>query len=178
MSKLKEPMVAYEVRGAVQQVQASVSSVKSLKKGGGNGQNSDVTILIGSLRKPANQLTALEKMEGLRAGISKKDLEHLKAKTALDYDQLAHVLSVTRATLINKKGTEKFNDGLSERIIGLAEIYSYGYEVFGNEAHFNRWMFRANAALGGLSPYDVCDNQFGREEVKNIIGRIEYGVYS
>ena len=27
-------------------------------------------------------------------------------------------------------------------------------------------------------PYEFIDNQFGREEVKNLIGRIDYGVYS
>jgi putative toxin-antitoxin system antitoxin component (TIGR02293 family) len=85
---------------------------------------------------------------------------------------------VTRDTLINKPSSEKFNSSLSERILGLADIYSYGYDVFENEEKFNQWMFRENSALGGKTPYEVCNNQFGREEVKNIIGRIDYGVYS
>jgi putative toxin-antitoxin system antitoxin component (TIGR02293 family) len=87
-------------------------------------------------------------------------------------------LSVSRATLINKKDKEKFGSALSEKIVSLADIYSYGYEVFEEEGRFNQWMFRANRALGGQSPYDLIDNQFGREEVKDLIGRIDYGVYS
>jgi putative toxin-antitoxin system antitoxin component (TIGR02293 family) len=117
-------------------------------------------------------------MEKLKLGLSKLDLVKLKSRTELDYDRLSKALSVTRATLINKKGEQKFSSALSERMIGLADIYSYGYAVFEDEAKFNQWMFRPNQALGGKSPYDVIDNQFGREEVKNIIGRIEYGVYS
>jgi uncharacterized protein (DUF2384 family) len=39
-------------------------------------------------------------------------------------------------------------------------------------------MAKPNKALGGQAPYDLIDNQFGREEVKNLIGRIDYGVYS
>ena len=132
----------------------------------------------GAKEKPENQMTPLEKMEKLKSGLSKQDLEHLKSRTELDYDKLSKALSVTRATLINKKGVEKFSSALCERIIGLADIYSYGYEVFEDEAKFNQWMFRPNQALGGISPYDIVDNQFGREEVKNIIGRIDYGVYS
>jgi len=136
-------------------------------------------ILFGGIKeKPENQMTPLEKMEKLRSGLSKKDLEHLKSRTELDYDKLSKALSVTRATLINKKGLEKFSSVLGERMIGLADIYSYGYEVFENEAKFNRWMFQPNQALGGKMPYDIIDNQYGREEVKNIIGRIDYGVYS
>ncbi|MDB5275446.1 MAG: hypothetical protein JWR61_401 [Ferruginibacter sp.] len=140
--------------------------------------NANPLILIGMMPKPESHMTPLEKMERLTTGVSKEDLEELKLRTELDYDKLAKLLSVTRATLINKKGAEKFNVTLSERIIGLADIYSYGYEVFEDEEKFNKWMFSPNKALGGNTPYEVSNNQFGREEVKNIIGRIEYGVYS
>lgn len=138
----------------------------------------EVTILGSALSKPEGQMTALEKMDLVRSGVTKKELERLKEKTGLDYDALAQALSVTRATLINKKNDEKFNAPLSERIVGLADIYSYGYEVFEDTRLFNQWMFRPNQALGGQPPYQLIDNQFGREEVRNIIGRIDYGVYS
>jgi putative toxin-antitoxin system antitoxin component (TIGR02293 family) len=127
---------------------------------------------------PESQMTPLEKMDIARVGITKMELEKLKRKTELDYDKLAKALSVSRATLINKKDKEKFGSALSEKIVSLADIYSYGYEVFEEEGRFNQWMFRANRALGGQSPYDLIDNQFGREEVKDLIGRIDYGVYS
>jgi uncharacterized protein (DUF2384 family) len=39
-------------------------------------------------------------------------------------------------------------------------------------------MFRKNAALGNYYPFELVDNQFGREEVKSLIGRIDYGVYA
>ncbi len=135
-------------------------------------------ILTGVSQKPESQLTAFEKMNIIKGGLSKNDLENLKERTTLDYDKLAAALSVTRATLINKKGKEKFNISLSERIISLADIYSYGYEVFENSETFNHWMFRSNKALGGEIPYHFMDNQFGREEVRNIIGRIDHGIIS
>jgi putative toxin-antitoxin system antitoxin component (TIGR02293 family) len=120
----------------------------------------------------------MEKMVMVDRGVTKKDLESLKDKTELDYDELAKVLSVGRATLINKKGNDKFSPPLSEKIVGLADLYSYGYEVFEDMERFNQWMLRSNQALGGQAPYDLIHNQFGREEVRNVIGRIEYGVYS
>jgi len=152
--------------------------VKSISKSKSKLHRKSTIILPGATKKPENQMTPIEKMERLSLGISKKELEVLKTRTALDYDKLAKLLSVTRATLINKPSAEKFNSALSERILSLADIYSYGYEVFENEEKFNQWMFRENSALGGKTPYEVCNNQFGREEVKNIIGRIDYGVYS
>ncbi len=123
-------------------------------------------------------MTSFEKIDLIRHGITKTDFEGFKQKSGLDYDQLAITLSVARATLINKKGAEKFNQTLSEKIVSLADIYSYGYEVFEDVDRFNSWIFKPNRALGGLPPYDLLDNQYGREEIKDLIGRIDYGVYS
>ena len=126
-------------------------------------------VLKDAADKPESQMTSFEKIGMIRKGISKKDLESLKEKAGLDYNQLSKVLSVARATLINKKGDDKFDLGVSEKIVSVADIYSYGYEVFEDERRFNDWIFRSNQALGGLSPYDLLDNQYGRDEVKSLI---------
>jgi putative toxin-antitoxin system antitoxin component (TIGR02293 family) len=135
-------------------------------------------IFIDLKEKSESQMSPLEKMQKLRSGLSKLDLERFKSRTELDYDELSQVLAVTRATLIKKKGSEKFNFSISERLIGLVDIYSFGFEVFEDESKFKKWMFRPNQALAGKTPFEVSDNQFGREEVKNLIGRVEFGVYS
>jgi putative toxin-antitoxin system antitoxin component (TIGR02293 family) len=123
-------------------------------------------------------LTPIEKMQMAEKGVSKIYLEKLKNMANLDYHRLARALAVTRATLINKKREEKFNAALSERIVGLTDIYDYGFKVFEDKDKFNHWMVAPNKALGGKAPFDIINSQFGREEVKNILGRIEYGVYS
>jgi putative toxin-antitoxin system antitoxin component (TIGR02293 family) len=137
-----------------------------------------ITILWDTPKKAESHMSSFEKMEVIKEGISKKSLEYLKEKSGLDYDQLASTLSIGRATLINKKKNEKFSQSVSERILSVADIYSYGYEVFEDTERFNEWIFRPNKALGGQRPYDLLNNQFGREELKALIGRIEYGVYS
>ena len=140
--------------------------------------NTRLQYISEGVQKVVSQLTSFEKMHVVREGVSKKDLEVLKSKTKMDYTSLAKALSVTRATLINKKRSDRFNVSLSEKIVGLADLYSFGFEVFEEEDLFNQWMQKPNKALGGEVPLDIIDNQFGREEVKNVIGRIAYGVYS
>jgi putative toxin-antitoxin system antitoxin component (TIGR02293 family) len=135
-------------------------------------------VLVKSAARPESQMTSLEKMEATRQGISKEQLEQLKEKAGLDYDQLAYILNVARATLIGRKGVERFSPALSEKIMSLADIYAYGYGVFGDREAFNQWVVQPLPALGGKAPYDFLDNQYGREEVRHIIGRIAYGVYS
>jgi putative toxin-antitoxin system antitoxin component (TIGR02293 family) len=122
--------------------------------------------------------TMNEKIKFVRSGVTKKVLVGIKNKTKLDYDKLAKVLSVARATLINKNDNRPFNTALSDRIVGLAELYDFGYKVFGNVDNFNEWMLMTNQALGGEKPYDIIDTQYGRDEVRNLIGRIDYGIFS
>jgi putative toxin-antitoxin system antitoxin component (TIGR02293 family) len=122
--------------------------------------------------------TMNEKIKFVRTGVTKKILVNIKNKTNLDYDKLAKVLSVGRATLINKNGNRPFNLALSDRIVGLADLYDQGYKVFGDTDNFNEWMFTPNRALGGQKPYDIIDTQYGKDEVRDLIGRIDYGVYS
>lgn len=132
----------------------------------------------GNLAIPLIDLTSYQKMQIVRDGVTKSYLTKLKEETSLDYDALAQALSVTRSTLINKKSDQRFSDHISERIIAVAELYSFGYEVFGNKENFNKWMFAPNQALSGAKPFELMDNQFGREEIRNLIGRIEYGVFA
>ena len=118
-----------------------------------------------------------EKITLIRKGVSKNDLEDIKEHSGLDYDTLSRILAVSRATLINKKGLEKFDTATSKRILLLADTLSYGESVFEDKDRFNRWMKNSNKALGDKAPIDLMDTVYGIQEVKNMIGRIEYGVF-
>jgi putative toxin-antitoxin system antitoxin component (TIGR02293 family) len=140
--------------------------------------NEPTVYYIADKPTPLNVLTSFEKMQIIKRGISKRYLESFKKATSLDYASLADALLVTRATLINKKGDQKFNDQVSERIVSIADLYAFGYEVFEDKNRFNEWMFAPNQGLGGEVPFSIVNNQYGRDEIKNLIGRIAYGVYS
>ena len=145
--------------------------------------NESKSVIYGSLMptlggKRENDLTLVEKMTIIRAGITKANLQELMQKISLNYDQLSQLFGVTKSLFINKNSSERFDVSISEKIIGLADLYSYGYEVFESKEDFDKWIFKPNLALGNQAPYKLIDNQFGREEVRNLIGRIDYGVYS
>jgi putative toxin-antitoxin system antitoxin component (TIGR02293 family) len=130
------------------------------------------------VKGPENKLTGMEKMELVEDGITKQSLEALKQQMGFDYDQLAQILNVARATLINKKSSEKFNTDLSDKIMNLADIISFGFEVFEDHARFKAWLQTPVRALGGKKPFDLLHTSFGRDEVRDLLGRIDQGVYS
>ncbi|SHE63217.1 putative toxin-antitoxin system antitoxin component, TIGR02293 family [Cnuella takakiae] len=128
--------------------------------------------------RPVHEWTGMEKISKVRQGMTRKDLEDVKESFGLDYETLAKVLSVAKATLFNKKGAEKFNPSLSEKIFVLADLYSYGLSVFGEKERFNSWLEKENRALGYARPLELLDTMIGVDEVKNMIGRIEHGIYA
>lgn len=127
---------------------------------------------------PVYQWNSFEKIDAIKEGVSKEELENLKNGAELDYDTMAKLMNVTKTTLHSKKGKAKFDQYISERIFLIADLYSYGYEVFGNRQKFNSWMKTENAALAGITPLSLVDTLYGIEEVRHLIGRIAYGVYS
>lgn len=127
---------------------------------------------------PLHQWSSFDKISAIRDGVSKEELENLKNGAELDYETLAGMLNVAKATLHNKKGKARFDKYISERVFLIADLYSFGYDVFGNREKFNGWMKRENRALGWVAPLSLIDTLYGIEEVKHLIGRIDYGVYS
>jgi putative toxin-antitoxin system antitoxin component (TIGR02293 family) len=51
-------------------------------------------------------------------------------------------------------------------------------EVFDDREVAVDWMLSSNRALEGQSPLDVLDTEVGEEQVRTLLGRIEYGVYT
>jgi putative toxin-antitoxin system antitoxin component (TIGR02293 family) len=124
-----------------------------------------------------NNLAVADKIGLIKTGFSKDQLEEIKEESDLDYDTLSSVLSVSRAKLINKKGSEKFDQLTSERIMLLADLISYGQTVFEDKDRFNLWMKKPSKALGDKTPLELMDTVYGIDEIRKELGRIEYGVY-
>ncbi|OQP63624.1 type II RES/Xre toxin-antitoxin system antitoxin [Niastella populi] len=122
-------------------------------------------------------LTSHYKIGIIKNGITKNQLEAIKSETDFDYHTLSGLLSVSRTTLIKKKGDERFDQPTSERIMILAEFISYGREVFESRERFNTWIKQPSMALGNKTPLELLDTVYGIEEVKKELSRIEYGVY-
>lgn len=114
----------------------------------------------------------------VQQGISKHAFEHFKKAAHLDYDQLAQLIGVSRKTLINKKGAEVFDRLVSEQLLSLAELYSHGAAALGSLAAFVHWLQVPCRAFGGQLPFGLLATQFGRREVDQVLGRIEWGVYA
>lgn len=117
-----------------------------------------------------------DKIKTVKEGIKKSDLADIREELGLDYGVLSTILGVHERNLYIKKGDETFNKTISDKIMSIAELYSYGFEIFKSKEHFNRWMNTKNRSLG-VVPIDLLDTYVGLEEVRNEIRRMEYGIF-
>lgn len=123
-------------------------------------------------------LSNFQKAMLVAQGISKVAFEHFKKTASLDYSQMAWLLDCARNTLINKKGTDVFDATLSEKLVGLAEVYTRAIDVFGSLEATQQWLHHTNRALGGVTPFSLLQSSYGRAEVLACLGRIEWGVFA
>jgi uncharacterized protein (DUF2384 family) len=139
------------------------------------GEEEDFTMMAREGEVPVYRADSFSKIAYIQNGITKDDVDDFKLKAGLDYESLARLLHVTKATLFNRQG-RRFDKQLSERLVLLEDLYSYGYSVMG-AAKFNLWMKADNVALQ-KRPLDLADTLYGIQEIRALVGRIDYGVYS
>lgn len=114
----------------------------------------------------------------IKKGIPKKNLDKTIKMMSFSLDEMAVLLHVSERTLRRYDDHTILNTEQSERIIELNNLYSYGNEVFGDASKFKQWIESPIMALGNLKPKEFLDTSLGIRMLKNILSRIEYGVYS
>jgi putative toxin-antitoxin system antitoxin component (TIGR02293 family) len=67
----------------------------------------------------------------------------------------------------------------SDRLLRLARVFGSALDLFnGNREAAVLWLTDINIALGGVAPLEFARTQLGADEVENLAGRIQYGIFS
>ncbi|WP_162628805.1 type II RES/Xre toxin-antitoxin system antitoxin [Marinobacter bohaiensis] len=115
----------------------------------------------------------------VRKGVGVATLERLKAKLAISDRELARLLRVSERTLDRRRQERKLDTDLSDHTVALLDIFSATLKLFeGNEAAARRWLKSPERALGNKMPMELIELEAGRNVVKDLIGRLEHGIFS
>ena len=112
--------------------------------------------------------------DGLKFG----ELEALRSDLGLPLDQLAEKLGIARATLHRRKQTGRLAPDESDKVVRFARLLRQAEEVFGTGERARQWLSFPQYGLGGAVPLDYARTEVGAREVENLLGCIEYSVYS
>jgi len=92
---------------------------------------------------------------------------------------LAQRLRIPARTLQRRKRSGVLSVEESERLLRLSRIVQASFELFEDDHKAAiAWLGRENRGLAGQTPLEMSSTELGGEEVLNLIGRLEYGVFS
>ncbi len=112
-------------------------------------------------------------------GVDPNVIVNFRKHFDISVDAMAAMLNTSAPTVYRWIKSKKNLDSISSvKLFGLADLFLYGSDVFKSIENFSKWMALPNTALGGMKPQDLVVYPDGVSKVKDILGRIEHGVYS
>ena len=129
--------------------------------------------------KRAQPIASIHEQIGrIHAGLSFRAVQNLQKALDVPMDKLANVLGMSRATLHRRKIQGKIDKDESEKLVRYQRLLKKAEDVFGGGDSAREWLTNPQTGLGNAVPLDFAKTEIGAREVENLLGRIEYGVYS
>ena len=117
-------------------------------------------------------------IEQIRAGLSFRAVQNLQKALDLPMEKIASALGMSRATLHRRKLQGKIDREESEKLVRYRSLLKKAEEVFGDAENARQWLTHPQRGLGNAMPLEFAKSELGAREVENLLGRIEYSVYS
>ena len=114
----------------------------------------------------------------IHAGLSFRAVQNLQKALDVPMEKVASVLGMSRATLHRRKIQGKIDKEESEKLVRYQRLLKKAEDVFGDAKAAREWLRIKQAGLGNAVPLEFAKTEIGAREVENLLGRIEYGVYS
>jgi putative toxin-antitoxin system antitoxin component (TIGR02293 family) len=131
-----------------------------------------------ALKRRLPVVTVRQQIEKMQVGLSFRAVTNLQKALDLPLATMATVLGMSRATLHRRKIQGKIDQDESERLMRYQRLLKKAEDVFGDADSARTWMTTKQPGLGTAVPLDFARTEIGAREVENLLGRIEYGVYS
>jgi putative toxin-antitoxin system antitoxin component (TIGR02293 family) len=131
-----------------------------------------------SVKIVASDYTPSKLIAVLRVGLPVHELTDLQASLAVPMEKLGPMLGISKATLHRRKAGGRLDQAESDRVIRFARLMGKAVEVMESEENARQWLTSPQFGLGGAVPLEYAETEVGAREVEDLLGRIEYGVYS
>lgn len=114
----------------------------------------------------------------VKEGLPTRTFSSLAQLLGVSEATLASVTGISSSTLTRRKRTGQLSSEESEHVLRVAHLLDVATRVFEDVESAADWLRSENISLGDLTPLDYAETEVGAREVENLLGRIDYGVYS
>ena len=129
-------------------------------------------------KSTAADFTSSKLIKVLQAGLPVQELNDLQATLEVPMEKLVPMLGISKATLHRRKAEGKLDPAESDRVVRFARLVGKAVEVLESEENARHWLTSPQYGLGGAVPLEYAETEVGAREVEDLLGRIDYGVYS
>jgi putative toxin-antitoxin system antitoxin component (TIGR02293 family) len=119
-----------------------------------------------------------ELIRQIQKGLRFSELETLQNSIGMPFEQLAAKLCISRSTLQRRKAAGRLSPDESDKVVRFSRLLRQATDLFGDVEKARAWLKHPQYGLGGAVPLDYARTEAGAREVENLLGRIDYGVYS
>lgn len=115
----------------------------------------------------------------VQQGLPFKMLASVSAQTGIPTRELAVILEIPERTLARRRVAGKLGRDESERLLRVARVVDKAVRLFeGDVGAAVAWLKTPQKALSYNTPLSYGRFEIGAQEVENLIGRLEHGVFS
>lgn len=113
------------------------------------------------------------------SGVNSNVISNFRKYFDLSLDVTSEMLNISEPTIYRwLKGNKDLDRNSSIKILEITSLFLYGIDVFEKKENFFAWMKLSNIALGGMTPITLIGMPEGISKVRDLLGRIEHGVFS
>lgn len=117
--------------------------------------------------------------KAVRVGLPIKRLDEFQRFSGLPWESLSTVLHLPTRTLARRRKAGKLSPSESDRLIRIAQLFERATDLLQGDANSAKsWFLGPCRAFGGETPLAVAETEIGAAEVEQLLGRLEYGVFS
>jgi putative toxin-antitoxin system antitoxin component (TIGR02293 family) len=125
-----------------------------------------------------SEFTSLKLIKAIRIGLPVDELICLRDSLGVPMERLVPLLGISKPTFHRRKAGGRLGPGESDRVVRFARLMGKAVEVLESEENARQWLTSPQFGLGGAVPLEYAETEVGAREVEDLLGRIDYGVYS
>jgi putative toxin-antitoxin system antitoxin component (TIGR02293 family) len=112
----------------------------------------------------------------VREGLPFASFRSATAALEFSLEDVEDTLHLSSRTL-QRRAAGRLSPVESERVLRLLRVVARAERVLGTRRIALDWLSAPNRALGGERPVRLLDTDLGADQVLQVLGRIEFGVY-
>lgn len=115
----------------------------------------------------------------VRRGFSFRALLDLQTRVGVPLAEIASIIDLPPRTLARRKSSGRLSSDESEKLLRLSAVFEQAVALFeGDQTSALRWLTTPKKDIENETPLAYARTELGAREVEDLIGRLEYGVFS